>query len=427
MAATTLFSNYTDDQKRNAYARRGTDSPTNMAALQNLSQQTPKYNKAEMFHMEAINPTGNMADLYRENTKLPTTQSSSVLDKNNWPTGTVAYKSTSGGGGIGGISAFAPSAAYTQAMDYTNQLLAQLSSGRTSYTDKINELMDQISNREKFSYDADTDPMFQQYLANSMASGQKAMQNTIGQASALTGGYGSTYATAAANGAYNDYVQDAYNNLPEYYNMALEAYQNEGNELYSKLGMYNTADQTEYDRLATAYSANLSNADRIWNQEYSNYWDTANYNQSAAKFNASLANDTAAYYQNLANSKAASANASAESTVSYKDPSETQMKKALEAYNSGGVDALAKYADSLPSDINIEALSSYAQSYGELPYALRDYKQTNNGGVNWFGGLDNNARVSDGTNEYRLDELKKLLMDQGMSSAEANAFLKKYN
>ena len=81
--------------------------------------------------------------------------------------------------------------------------------------------MGQIQNRDKFSYDVDNDVLFQQYLASSMASGKTAMQDTMGQASALTGGYGSTYATSAANQQYNAYIQDAYNNLPEYYQMAM--------------------------------------------------------------------------------------------------------------------------------------------------------------------------------------------------------------
>ena len=116
------------------------------------------------------------------------------------------------------------SSAYQEAMNKTNQMLEQLSTGRTSYTDQIKDMMAQIQNRDKFQYDISTDTMFQQSLANAMVSGQSAMADTIGQASALTGGYASTYATSAGNQAYNAYIQDAYNNLPEYYNMALEAY-----------------------------------------------------------------------------------------------------------------------------------------------------------------------------------------------------------
>lgn len=196
--------------------------------------------------------------------------------------GNYSYK------GIGGIGKFTPSQAYTDAMNLTNSLLSQLTSGRTAYSDKVDALMSKIENREKFSYDFNKDTLFKNALASAMSSGQTAMQDTMGQAAALTGGYGSSYATSAANQAYNDFVKGAYEQLPQYYQLARDTYNQEGQELYNQLGMYQTADNTAYGRLSDAYSANLANAQNMWNQEYSNYWDTANYNLSAAKYNADL-------------------------------------------------------------------------------------------------------------------------------------------
>lgn len=203
------------------------------------------------------------------------------------------------GGGMSGIGRFAPSAAYNNAMAYTNGLLEKLNSGRTSYSDKIDALMNQINGRDKFVYDMDKDPMFQQYLSSMMDKGKIAMQDTIGQASALTGGYGSTYATSAANGAYNDFVKGAYDNVSDYYNMSLNAYNSEGQELYNRLGMYQNADAAEYSRLAAAYDANLQRANTLYNQEYNNYWDTANYNKSVAQYNNSQKEKLAELYTNL--------------------------------------------------------------------------------------------------------------------------------
>ena len=205
-----------------------------------------------------------------------------------------------GSGGTGGQANFQASDAYNQAMNYTNQLLAQLNTGKTSYTDQINSLMDSINNRASFAYDPDTDPLFQQYLASSMESGKTAMQDTMAQASALTGGYGSTYAQGVGNAAYNNFVQDAYNNLPEYYQTALDAYNSETNNLYNKLNMYNVADATEYGRLADAYQNNYAMANDMYGKEYSNYWDTLNYNTSLDQYNADLAYK----YANLAQDNA---------------------------------------------------------------------------------------------------------------------------
>ena len=177
---------------------------------------------------------------------------------------------------------FQASTAYQEAMKYTNQLLEQLSSGRTSYTDDIENLMNEIRNRDPFAYDVDSDVLFQQYLSSAMVSGKTAMQDSIGVASALTGGYGSTYATTAGNQMYNAYIQDAYSNLPEYYQMALNAYQAEGEEMYNQLDMLNAADINEYQRMYDSWSANFSNAQTMYENEYGAWQDSINNAYSSA-------------------------------------------------------------------------------------------------------------------------------------------------
>jgi hypothetical protein len=134
--------------------------------------------------------------------------------------------------------------------------------------------MSQITNREKFSYDVDSDNMFQQFLSSMMKSGASAMQDTMGQASMLTGGYGSSYATSAANQAYNAYIEDAYANLPDYYNMALNAYQMEGEELYKQFSMYSDADAKEYARMLDSYQIGWDEAMHIYDKGYTEYQDT---------------------------------------------------------------------------------------------------------------------------------------------------------
>ena len=173
-------------------------------------------------------------------------------------------------------SSFSASQSYRDAMEYTNQLLAKLSSGRTSYTSQVEAMMDKIMNREDFEYDVDSDQLFQQALASAMNSGKTAMQDTIGQASALTGGYGSTYATSAGNQAYNAFIEDAYNNIDEYYRMAMEAYQMEGEEMFNQLGMFVDADNREYQRTYDAWSANFANAESMYNKEYGQWQDSVN-------------------------------------------------------------------------------------------------------------------------------------------------------
>ncbi len=170
-------------------------------------------------------------------------------------------------------SQFKMPSAVTAADTFISEQLSKIQSGKTSYSDQLRDMMDKIMNREKFSYDVDTDPLFQQALASAMNSGKQAMQDTIGQASALTGGYGSTYATTAGNQAYNAYIEDAYDNLPQYYQMAMEAYQMEGDEMYRQYGMLFDADATEYNRNVTAYEATSQYRNQLYNEAYGQFRD----------------------------------------------------------------------------------------------------------------------------------------------------------
>lgn len=412
---------------------------------------------------------------------------------------------------------FASSSAYQEAMKYTNGLLEQLNGGKTSYSDQITDLMNQIQNRDKFSYDPNTDALFMQALASAMGSGQQAMQDTLGQAAALTGGYGSSYATAAGNQAYNAYIQDAYNNLPEYYQMALQAYQMEGQDMYDQLAMLNNADAQEYERLFNSWNANFNNsqqmyqneyqawqdainnafnsanmqlqehgqlydqayntynavqnnaqqqyqneygawqdkvnnafnsanmqmqesaqlfdqayntygatqsmADTLYAQEYqkwadevnnafnyagmtnADYWNNQEFNESVRQFNENLALNKA----QLEASIAAKSSGSGSSGNGLKEPSETQMKKALEAYNTGGDTALYQYVDSLGSDVDMDAIDTYINQYGQLPLEQREYTKTKDT-FNWLWGNDNNDIVTDQYgNEFRIDELPESL------------------
>ena len=168
---------------------------------------------------------------------------------------------------------FAMPSAVIEADTFIASQLQKIQSGKTSYSDQVREMMDKIMNREKFSYDVDTDPLFQQALASAMNSGKQAMQDTIGQASALTGGYGSTYATSAGNQAYNSFIEDAYDNLPQYYQMAKEAYQMEGDEMYRQFGMVSELDDKEFNRNIAAYDATYQHRNQLYNEAYGQYRD----------------------------------------------------------------------------------------------------------------------------------------------------------
>ena len=318
-------------------------SPYYYSPNQSAKTKQDKEKEARYVYNSIMNNSGNQKDAYNAGRNIVGNSFRAPSDNayNGFKTtipkiDTSHYGvSASGGYGFGGggslsrIGAFQPSEAYNQAMAYTQSLLDQLNSGKTAYSDKVDALMAKIEGREKFSYDFNTDPLFQNALASAMASGQTAMQDTIGQASALTGGYGSSYATSAANQTYNEFVKGAYDKLPDYYNIALNAYNMEGQEMYNQLGMYREADNTAYSRLANAYNANFQNAESIYNKEYSNYWDTANYNRAVDEFNANMAYKNASLKASAAkNSSALSGSSSNEATT--KEYSTAEWQKAYD-------------------------------------------------------------------------------------------------
>lgn len=310
---------------------------------------------------------------------------------------------------------FSVSQAYIDAMNYTNDLLKKLSEGKTSYTDQVKEMLDQINGREKFSYDPNADTMFQTYLSGMVDKGKMAMQDTMGQASALTGGYGSTYAQTAGNNAYNQYIQEAYGAMPDYYELAMQAYQAEGQDMYNKLNALSTADQDEYSRLYNSFLANSSRDQQMYTNEYnewmsavqnafnlagmqnSDFWNSTNFAESQRQFNQQMSLDYAklAQAQSQFNTEMAYKNKALQwdqdqfnATMAYntsKDASTSTTKSAystdqldkitsgaINAYNTGGQTGLDRYLagytmlldDQVMDIMNTVAL--YGYSNGEL-------------------------------------------------------------
>jgi len=324
----------------------------------------------------------------------------SLRSVNDNPTPTT--NGTGGGVGAyyGNIASFQPSAAYTKAMEYTQSLLDKINAGKTSYTDKINDIMSQIENRPQFSYDFNTDPLFQNALQGAMSAGQTAMQDTIGQASALTGGYGSTYATSAGNQAYNELIKGAYDALPDYYGIARNAYDQEGQDLYSRLGMYQTADETEYGRLTNAYGLNLDNANRIYGQEYDNYWQTKNFNENSRQWAAEM-NYKQAQAEKAALEKEAKEQEEALANQ-YAKLDDKYYQTGLEMYNKNGPDEYDKWANGLPlSDEDLLKLDDYVRAKGDAT----SYSLTSRGNI--FKKGDNTYQDQWGR-IYTYDELVKL-------------------
>lgn len=116
------------------------------------------------------------------------------------------------------------------------------------YDDEINSLLGKLLDREKFSYDASTDPLYQQYKTLYTQQGKTAMQDTMGQAAALTGGYGSSYSQAVGQQQYDAYLQKLNEIVPDLYSRAYQMYRDEGDALLDQYQIYLNRDAQDYER-----------------------------------------------------------------------------------------------------------------------------------------------------------------------------------
>ena len=139
------------------------------------------------------------------------------------------------------------------------------------YSGQVQSMLDKIMNRQEFNYDMNADPLYQQYKGQYTALGQNAMRDTVGNAAALTGGYASTAAVSAGQQAYNQYLQQLGNIVPELYNAAFNRYQAEGNDLYNRMGILQNLDSTDYGRYRDIVSDYYNNLNYYGNKENTLY------------------------------------------------------------------------------------------------------------------------------------------------------------
>ena len=147
-------------------------------------------------------------------------------------------------------------AAYQQALGALQAASQNAPAYANSYEGQLRDLYDQIVNRDKFRYDINGDALYQQYKDQYVQNGRLAMMDTMGQAAALTGGYGSSYSQAVGQEQYGAYLEKLGNVMPQLYSAAYSRYKSEGDALSEKYAMAVKRGESEYNR----YRDRLSDA-----------------------------------------------------------------------------------------------------------------------------------------------------------------------
>ena len=157
---------------------------------------------------------------------------------------------------------------------------------------KAGELTEQLTDRPAFSYDPERDPLWQGTKTGYLRRAGRAMADTLGRTSALTGGYASTYAQGRAQQAYDEELFRLAELLPDYYDRARSAYEKEGKALQDAvglaLGLYDDdyqaflgrqkqanwereqdAEQAERDRKAEQWEREFAAGNDQWERKFS--------------------------------------------------------------------------------------------------------------------------------------------------------------
>lgn len=159
--------------------------------------------------------------------------------------------------------------AYNELLKYEGSRPAAFQS---KYEDQIQGLLDKIMNREAFSYDFNADPLYQQMKDRYTQQGKLAMQDAMGNAAALSGGYGNSYAQTVGQQTYQNYMQGLNDVIPELRDAAYQMYTDEGNRMNTNLNTLRGLDDTDYGRYRDTVGDWYNDRD-YYNSKYFNLYD----------------------------------------------------------------------------------------------------------------------------------------------------------
>lgn len=118
----------------------------------------------------------------------------------------------------------------------------------SGFTEQLDALMDQILNRESFSYDPAQDDLYKRYRDEYRYLGERAMNDARGSAAGLSGGYLNSYAESAGQQAYQHSMAQLADAIPDLYALALSAYDAETGRLNGAYSTLSGAEKEAYSR-----------------------------------------------------------------------------------------------------------------------------------------------------------------------------------
>ncbi len=137
---------------------------------------------------------------------------------------------------------------------------------RSKYSEQIETILNGILNREKFSYNMNADPLYNQYKEQYVNNGKKAMLDTVANATALTGGYANSYAMTLGNEAYGEYLNKLNDVALNLYDRAYAKYKDYGDSQIDKITLLGNLDDSDYSKYRDDISDYYTNGEYLLNK-----------------------------------------------------------------------------------------------------------------------------------------------------------------
>lgn len=170
---------------------------------------------------------------------------------------------------------------WDQQLNYGDFTYGEAPTYTSRYDQTIQDMIQGILDREDFTYNPSTDPLYQNYRQQYIREGQRATQDAMGAAAAASGGIPSSYASTAAGQAGNYYNAQLTDKIPELYQLAYNQYLNDYQMDLSDLGVVQGQEATDYGRYQDQLAQYNTDRNFAYNQ-YLNGFNMLNTNLQTA-------------------------------------------------------------------------------------------------------------------------------------------------
>lgn len=347
---------------------------------------------------------------------------------------------------------YAPSEAVNQAAQMLSEQMAKAPGQYNSpWSTQLNDTLNKILNREKFSYDFNGDAFYQQYKDKFTQQARMASEDAVARASAMTGGYGNSYAATAGAQAFNEQMGQLNDIIPELYQMAYDKYAREGQDLKDAYSMLAAREAEAYGKYRDDKADYLTERDYLTGRlesekadDYNRFVDDRNFGYGQyvddRNFGYGANRDTVAdkkwqsefdlaidqYNKNLELSQREAEQAAIEEEAAVRKEVTDKVGKELEKFDNN--EDMANYLATLVNreEITEEEAADILDKYAYADLADRDWSRGDNN-LDPVLGIPTGATMM--TDQYgnamTFMELHDKLISEGMSEAEFQVWLEK--